>query len=322
MMFGNGLAFPNYGVFIGSGDGTNAPLQVNATAVASSNIQVQIGAALVNGRFYENTAVNTLAVTANSSGNARVDTVVLRADYLAQTVRLVIKVGTPAVSPVRPTLQQDTSIWEMPLADIAVANGFVTISNSNITPRQRYISTQGAYWQPFAQPLGYYPISTGQQINLSVGQTLLVPMEVRGNMNLASVQVNQLSNGAGGNYTFGWDLYANDFNDRSTADNILRRVATEAADFSGTGNGEVNSIALNTVPLTPGIYWLALQNRGAATWIINATDTAVMAGIYKTQNKVTTNPNGATLDAATGWTQATATPHVGLRGYVFGTKSW
>jgi hypothetical protein len=322
MMFGNGSAYPNHGVFLGSGDGTNAPLQVTQTAVASSNVQVQVGAALVNGRFYENTAANTIAVTANSSGNARIDTMVLRADYVAQTVRLVIKVGTPAVSPARPTLQQDTSIWEEPLADIAVANGFVTISNSNITPRQRYFFTQGAYWQPYAFPLNYYPISTGQSFSLTVAQTLLVPMDVRGNMYLTGITVDQQGNGSGGNYTFGWDLYVNDLNDRNTAENTLRRVAQSLADFSGTGSGQPTSGALNPVTLTPGIYWLALQNRGAASWVVSTVDTRLMS-INQAQYKTTSNPNGATLDAVSGgWIQIASNPHVALRGIVFGTKSW
>lgn len=322
MMFGNGLAFPNYGVFLGSGDGTNAPLQVTQTGVASTNVQVQIGAALVNGRFYENTAVSTIAVTANSSGNARIDTMVLRADYVAQTVRLVIRVGTPAASPVRPTLQQDASIWEEPIADIAVANGFITITQANITPRQRYLGTQGAYWQPYAFPLNYYQISTGQSFTLTVAQTLLVPMEVRGNMYFTGITVDQLSNGAGGNYTFGWDLYVNDLNDRNTAENTLRRVAQSANDFSGTGNGQPSSPALTPIVLTPGIYWLALQNRGAANWVVSTVDTRLMS-INQAQYKTTTNPNGATLDAVTGgWLQIASNPHVCLRGIVFGTKSW
>src|SRR5690349_840753 len=103
---GVGASFPNYGIVAGSGDGTYIPLQVNETNPVSSNVQVQIGAALVDGRFYESTAVVTLTINANASGNARIDTVVLRLDYTLQTIRLAVKQGTPAASPARPTLQQ------------------------------------------------------------------------------------------------------------------------------------------------------------------------------------------------------------------------
>src|SRR5688500_5163194 len=130
LLHGVGASFPNYGVIKGTGGGTYDPLQVTATSPASVTVEVQAGAALVNGRLYENTSAVTLAVSANASGNPRIDTVIMRVDYIAQTVRLVIKQGTPAVSPARPALQQDTSIWETPLADIAVANGFSTLTQT------------------------------------------------------------------------------------------------------------------------------------------------------------------------------------------------
>src|ERR1044071_3881223 len=105
LLHGAGTVFPNYGVINETGDGTYSPLAVRAKSPASSNIEVEIGSALVNGRLYENTAALTFTIGANASGNPRIDTVVLRADFVAQTVRAAIKQGTPAGSPSRPTLQ-------------------------------------------------------------------------------------------------------------------------------------------------------------------------------------------------------------------------
>lgn len=116
-------------------------LDVRATNPASASINLKSGTALVTGTLYENTADISLAVGANSSGNPRIDTVVLRKDYVAQTVRVVLKQGTPAASPVPPSLTQSAgSTWEIALADIAVANGFSTISQTDITPRGAFIN--------------------------------------------------------------------------------------------------------------------------------------------------------------------------------------
>lgn len=128
----------NFGVVYGYDNGTNYSLEVTQVAVASSNVELKIGAAIVRGTAYLNDATLTLAIAANASGNARIDTVVLRKDYTAQTIRAVVRQGTPAASPVPPTLTQTASTWEIPIADVAVANGFSTITDSNITPRHEF----------------------------------------------------------------------------------------------------------------------------------------------------------------------------------------
>lgn len=136
----NGFASrANYGVIFGYDNGTNFSLEVTQVTVASANVEVKQGAAQVTGTLYWSTATETLAIAANASGNARIDTVVLRKDYVAQTIRLVVRQGTPAASPVPPTLTQSAgTTWEIPLADIAVANGFSAITNANITFRHEF----------------------------------------------------------------------------------------------------------------------------------------------------------------------------------------
>lgn len=135
-----GGARVNYGVLKGTGDGTNEPLTVRATSPASKNVDVLQGAALVHGRLYETDATVTLAIAPNASGNPRIDLVILRADFVLQTVRLAVKQGTPAASPTPPTLQQDTSFWEIPLAAVAAANGFSTITQANISPQALWVN--------------------------------------------------------------------------------------------------------------------------------------------------------------------------------------
>lgn len=325
LLQGIGASFPNYGVLSGTGGGTYEPLAVLATNPASTNVEVRSGAAMVNGKLYESTATVTLAIAANASGNARIDTVVLRIDYTLQTTRAVVLQGTPAASPARPTLTQNASTWEMPLADIAVANGFSTIGQTNITQRRRYVNGIGAGWQPHAYPMIFSPTAAfGTSQGLAAnGETLLVPIKVTGNMLLASVSFYCLS--INSNIVWGWDLYVQDVNDQNSAENTLRRVAQSDGNQSvtplpGVPSTRTLSASGSFIPIPPGLYWLALQNRApAVAFSVGSTAIGAPFGVTSGKTKVTTNPNGDTIDAvAATWTSLSAMFAVRLNGAVFG----
>lgn len=132
---GFGASEPNRGVLLGTLD----DLEVLATSPVSNQIEVSPGAALVQGLWYGSTATEAFTIQANGSGNPRIDLVVLTADYTAKTVRLEISQGTPAISPAIPTLTQSTQVlWQIPIARIAVAAGFVTITQADITDMREY----------------------------------------------------------------------------------------------------------------------------------------------------------------------------------------
>lgn len=320
LLQGLGVQFPNYGVLHGSGDGTYPALCVQAKSPASANVEIQIGSAVVAGYLYQNTAALTMPISSNASGNARIDTVILRVDFVAQTIRAVVKQGTPAASPARPSLQQDATYWEVPLADVAVANGFATLAQSTISQRQRYTNTHTFGWQSKAFQQDYVvSISTGQTVSLTVAQTILIPIALTGNMNLGQLDV-VLSPGVGVQNTFGWDLYVEDVNDSNTAEKTIRRVAQSAADVTTVGNVTGTSTVMGgSVALAPGLYWLAIQNRHGANNLVIASYTTGLLDINRSYTKTTTNPNGQTLDAVTGWATNQNALHVCLRGYVFGT---
>lgn len=123
------------------------PLQVTENSPAGMSILLNIGAALVNGSQYDNDAALTVAIAANASGNPRIDTIVLRKSWAAQEVRAAILQGTPAASPVPAALTTTAGVtWEIAIADVAVANGAVSITNANITPRDiPSIALDGVY---------------------------------------------------------------------------------------------------------------------------------------------------------------------------------
>ncbi len=138
-IIGLGSSRINVGPLFGSGTQPNTALNVQAKGTPDTTIDVLPGSALVQGVAYINTGTVSFTIAANASGNARIDTVVLQADYALQTVRLAVLQGTPAASPSAPSLTQSANVlWEIPLADIAVANGFTSITNANITPRHEW----------------------------------------------------------------------------------------------------------------------------------------------------------------------------------------
>lgn len=259
LLSGAGSTFPNYGILLGSGDGTYDPLQVIASG--GSNVDVSVGAALVNGKLYETDAAITLAVGANASGNPRIDTVVLRTDYIAQTIRAVIVQGTPAASPVRPTLTQDASVWEIPLADLALANGFSSVVQADITDRRRSVQYASAGWQPYAYPLNYIPNGNYSGSNINLGSSAwALPIVIHGNMLIEQLQLRSATTGS---VIVQWGVFAEPLNDLGANDGIVHLIGgLTTAGLTAITSGQ-NAVFPADAPfvLTPGHYWLIIDSQ-------------------------------------------------------------
>lgn len=315
LLNGIGSIFPNYGVLPGTGDGTYDPLQV--IAVGAAVVEVKIGAALVNGKIYETDAAVQLTVGANASGNPRIDTVILRVDYTAQTIRTVIKQGTPAGSPARPSLQQDTSIWEIPLADIAVANGFSSIAQSDITDRRRAGQSSAAGWLPYAYSMCHIP-NGDYSSNLQSIQFLAVPFQIAGNMLVQQVVIRSGQNASNRNVT--WGIYKQNTNDAVASEKNLYRVGGRESGtlFSFTIANAVLAAIPAPVFLTPGTYWVAINFDGSLSVpsiLMNNFDANTNKSYIATGG---VGSIGQTLDLTTGWTKDFLSYAVRLEGRVFG----
>jgi len=101
-------------------------------------VLVRTGRAIVRGVFYENTTTKTVAIAANSTGSTRLDRIVLKLDPTANTVTAVAKTGS--TSPPALT-QDDTGVWEMPLARVTVANGATGIAAGQVTDERVHTNT-------------------------------------------------------------------------------------------------------------------------------------------------------------------------------------
>lgn len=188
------------GVLIDSGGVGAFGLQVTQSTPTGTSIDVLPGAALVQGAWYYSDDTETLAIAANASGNPRIDTIILRADYPAQTVRVAVLQGTPAASPTPPALTQVAGVmWEIPLADIAVANGFISILDANITPRANWVNAaDGVYLVDIINNSGI-TLETGDVVIWdSSADRAVTTTTTRNNRLVAGVWVGRTANGGAG----------------------------------------------------------------------------------------------------------------------------
>lgn len=99
-------------------DSPAASVGTGSLGVTASGLTLTLaaGRAWVRGGGYENTTGKTISVSANATGNARKDRLVLRRDLSAKTIAPVVIAGTPSASPALPALtQSETGQWDVPL---------------------------------------------------------------------------------------------------------------------------------------------------------------------------------------------------------------
>jgi hypothetical protein len=137
MMFGlsaNGFVVPGYG----------NELAITASSPASAVVHVGTGALMLKGARYVNDADIAFTIAANASGNPRIDTIVARIDWSAQTVRMAVVAGTPAAvpSPTAPVTNFGVT-WEYVLGHVWVANGFASIADAEIHDLRLFTNPSG-----------------------------------------------------------------------------------------------------------------------------------------------------------------------------------
>lgn len=126
------------GVLANLGDSMLAVIQATPAAMS---VVVGTGDAWIQGAWYQNSAAKTLTVTTAHATLARIDRVVLRLDWAANTIGVVMLDGT-AGSGIPTPLTQNSSTWEISLARVAVAAAATSIVTANITD-ERYTSYCG-----------------------------------------------------------------------------------------------------------------------------------------------------------------------------------
>ena len=98
---------------------------LNLSGLPATPIDIESGRALVDGSWYESSATVSVAIP-TPAANPRVDRIVLRKDWVLQTIRITRIAGAEAASPVPPAIVQiDGTTWDLPLWQVNVTVGAV-----------------------------------------------------------------------------------------------------------------------------------------------------------------------------------------------------
>lgn len=118
---------------VGNGVFPNPSTQLQVRAGTGMQVIVGAGSGWIDGHKIVNTADMTLSVDASDVLLDRIDLAVFYVDYSAREMGIAIKKGTLASEPVAPSLQRDSSKYEMCLAQIYIAKRATAINAADIT---------------------------------------------------------------------------------------------------------------------------------------------------------------------------------------------
>lgn len=301
-LHGIGASRPNLGPLLGSGTPPNNGLRVQAQSPAAAAVDVLAGAALVAGRLVTYDSTTALTIAANASGNPRIDTVVIRADYTLQTAVLAVLQGTPAVSPTPPSLTQTIgTLYEIPIADVAVANAFVSISNANITPRHEWANAAlGNYAQVLNNSGGV--LQTGSVvIHDTSADRAVTTTTTRDHKLAAGVMVGRVSNGGYGLLLTRGIGYVLTTTAVTRGDLLVTSATAGSAVVAATGGGALNAVIGRALETTSGAG-LALAYIDAH--VVNDIDWVIVQ-----DQRASGSANGGSLTATT-WTTRTLNTEV------------
>ena len=120
-------------------------MQVKASTNPDMHVSVQPGSGWVNGYYItvpDDSPEQLTVPTANPS-LSRIDSVIMGLNYVQREIQLYIKSGAISASPSAVTLQRDSNLYEMELAQITVSAGMASISQSSITDMRSNTSRCG-----------------------------------------------------------------------------------------------------------------------------------------------------------------------------------
>lgn len=97
-------------------------------------VKAKAGQAFTAGHWYSSDAEQTIAIDANATGSTRIDRIVVEADFAANTVTVKKVNGTASA----PALTRNSSVWQVSLATVSVANNATTLAASAVTDDRAY----------------------------------------------------------------------------------------------------------------------------------------------------------------------------------------
>lgn len=130
------------GVVKGARVAGNAGGDLAVTNPSGLQLSAASGVAITKGFLYYTDAAVTATLAAADPSLPRIDTLIISWSFSGRSAAIAVKQGTPASSPVAPTLTQNDTTYEMPLCDARVNAGATTIAS--LTDRRMYVGSVGA----------------------------------------------------------------------------------------------------------------------------------------------------------------------------------
>lgn len=150
-------------------NGTPAGTELKVTAGTGLAVSVAAGQAMVRGHYYISTAAEALTLTAANGSNPRIDAIVLTLDPTANSIILAKVDGTPAASPVAPTLTQtDAGVYQYLLATVLVPAA-ATVP-STITDTRGFMGSRFGLWSTAGRPTSPVQGQVGFNTTLSAAE--------------------------------------------------------------------------------------------------------------------------------------------------------
>lgn len=139
------------GVYNSNGVRPNVDLNKFEVYGDNSGLQVKVktGTAWIEGFYVKSDAEEIVALATADATNPRKDRIILKLDRGANTITLTKLTGTPAGSPVAPTLTQNSSIWEISLAQVLVVATDTLIAAGDVTDEREFVGN--------VSPITQYP---------------------------------------------------------------------------------------------------------------------------------------------------------------------
>lgn len=107
--------------------------EFKVTVASGMTVNIAAGQGWARGVYFETTATQQLTLSTGNALNPRIDRIVIRVDLGANTAQLMVLEGTPNVSPTPPAVTRNSTVWDIYLAQVYVAQGAVSLQASNIT---------------------------------------------------------------------------------------------------------------------------------------------------------------------------------------------
>lgn len=299
----------------------------------STGMQVKVPAfeCWIEGHWGRQDAEKTLPIATAHGSLARLDLVVVRADYVANEIRTEVITGVAASSPVLPDPVQNTSTFDVPIAAVSVAAGAVTIASTDVIQLSRMAG--GNPGSPNTDDFSIYGDKISMLRRVDVNTTGTSAHEIRNNQTrlwrmsplreqtVSSLRVyfcrrqNGGSNGTGAIFT-GWDqtlLYFrqsftfNLFHTEEVSSPFVRQVNLPVPITVRPGESIALALYTGGSPTQTALFGCYNTSSDTAN-LINPDTSSAYTSLYRTgdftgQSHINGTPAG-------GWTKATQIPWV------------